>query len=649
MIMPNLTEGLETLKKFAAPEITDAQLGILKSKANAARGDILKMCTGAKSGHPGGSLSSIDIYLLLWICSKVSPEEISSENRDRIVISHGHTAAGVYAALGQAGFIDRNEVIKGFRRATGFFEGHPSINVPGVEWCSGNLGQGLSVGCGFALASKIRGLDFHTFVALGDGEQQKGQISEARYFAAKYKLSNLIAFVDLNRLQATGSTGEIMPRQIAKEYELAGWQVQEVNGHDYQELYAAIRNAYLQNGGKPSAIIAHTIMSKGVSFMEGNFEFHGKVLNEKELQAALVELGQAAEITGAVQVKTKQLESVKQTAVEEQIKLNNLKIYDAKSVVDCRSGFGKALLDIADNNLNIPVAVLDCDLSSSVKTLGFAKKYPEKFIQCGISEHNASSIAGALSKCGVLTYYADFGVFGFEETYNQNRMNDINHTSVKLICTHCGLDVGEDGKTHQSINYIGLFKGLFNYKMVIPADANQAVHLTCFAAKTQGNIAIAMGRSPVPILCDEEGVPIFGKDYQFEYGKADWVRRGTAGTIITYGTMAYRAFLAHNILKKEGIDIGVLNTASPLEVDKEKILEAVKTGFIITYEDHNVNNGVGAAIGCYLAEEKLNCTFVRLGVREYGKSGTPEDLYRAAGLDVERLVEKIKEKKKGCS
>ena len=276
-------------ERFRAEAMDANSLKNLSERARLARGDILKMTTLAGSGHPGGSMSSIDFYLVLYSFAKIDPENPDDPDRDRIVISHGHTSPGVYAALGRTGFFSIEAAIVNFRKAGSPFEGHVEKGIPGLEWNTGNLGQGLSAGCGFALGAKVLKKDFHVFVAMGCGEQQKGQISEARRFAIKYGLDNLTAIIDYNNRQISGITGEIMPQNILKNYESDGWKVLEIDGHQFEEIYRALREATLSK--VPTAIIAHTVMGKGVSFMEGREEYHGRALTLEEYKRAIAELG----------------------------------------------------------------------------------------------------------------------------------------------------------------------------------------------------------------------------------------------------------------------------------------------------------------------------------------------------------------------
>ena len=633
-------------KRFDAEKLDDGSLKRLSDLSRLARGDILKMTTLANSGHPGGSMSSIDFYLVLYSYANVHPQSPSDPNRDRIVISHGHTSPGVYAALGRIGFFPIEAAIATFRKAGSPFEGHVEKGVPGVEWNTGNLGQGLSAGCGFALGSRVLEKGFHVFVTMGCGEQQKGQISEARRFAIKYDLHNLTVIIDYNLRQISGVTPEIMPQNISKNFESDGWRVLEINGHQFEEIYSAFREATLSK--HPTVIIARTTMGKGVSFMEGKEEFHGRSLTLEEYKKAIQELGVEDDLDRHRQIREKEtlpFAGRKYPMELPSIQTGNPRNYEKDQKLDNRSAFGNALVDIAkataQENSPLPMAVFDCDLASSVKTAGFAKQFPNHFFQGGIQEHNTATIAGAISTLGLLSFFADFGVFGVDETYNQHRLNDINETSLKLICTHNGLDVGEDGKTHQCIDYVGVMQNLFGYKIILPADPNQTDRIIRYISKTHGNFLVAMGRSTNPILLDDKGTPLFGASYEFRYGHADLVREGKDAAILTTGGMVYRAIQACEKLRENGVEVQVFNISCLSDLDGEAILKAAETGVIITYEDHHIQTGLGSLVANFLAGQSSRIRFRKLGVTQYGNSGKPDDLYRMQGLDVEGLVQAV--------
>lgn len=633
-------------RRFDAEKLDKESLETLSKLSRLARGDILKMTTLAGSGHPGGSMSSVDFYLVLYSCANVYPQSPADPNRDRIVISHGHTSPGVYAALGRLGFFPIEEAIATFRKAGSPFEGHVEKGIPGVEWNTGNLGQGLSAGCGLALGSRILKKGFHVFVAMGCGEQQKGQISEARRFAIKYGLDNLTAIIDFNCRQISGVTQEIMPQDIVRNFESDGWRVKEVNGHQFQEIYTAFREATFSK--HPTLILAHTTMGKGVSFMEGKEEFHGRALTLEEYKKAIQELGVEDDLDRYRRIREKgnlPFYGTKYPIEAFLAQTGNSRNYEKDQKLDNRSAFGNALVDIAKANCRegspLPMAVFDCDLASSVKTAAFAKQFPDHFFQGGIQEHNTATIAGAISSLGLLSFFADFGVFGVDETYNQHRLNDINETNLKLICTHNGLDVGEDGKTHQCIDYIGVMQNLFGYKTIVPADPNQTDRVTRYVAKTRGNFIIVMGRSSISILLTEEGAPLFDTSYEFRYGHADLVRNGKDAAILTTGGMVHKAIQAWQKLREKGIAVQVMNISCLNDLDNEAILRAAETGTVITYEDHHIQTGLGSLIANFLAEHGLGIRFRKLGIKQYGGSGKPDELYRIQGLDVESLVRTV--------
>jgi transketolase len=632
------------------PDVLDDQtIASLQERARLARGDILKMTTLAGCGHPGGSMSSIDMYLTLYAAAHVFPDNPYHPERDRIVISNGHTSPGVYAALGRTGFFDIHDAISGFRQTGSIFEGHVERSVPGIEWGTGNLGQGLSAGCGFALAALLNNRQYHTFVFMGDGEQQKGQISEARRFAAKYRLHKLTAIIDNNTLQISGRIHDIMPQNIKENFLSDGWRVLEIDGHDIPSIYQALRSAVREQSA-PVAIIARTVMGKGVSFMENRELYHGVALTRDQLAQALQELSLENDLSvyekrraqkNAVHV------SVPRPAASGTIVTGEPALYGKDSKLDNRSAFGNALKDLArvncERTASPPFAVFDCDLAGSVKTEGFREICPRNFFQGGIQEHNTATIAGALSSEGVITFFADFGVFGTCETYNQHRLNDINNSSLNLVCTHLGLDVGEDGKTHQCIDYIGLFQNLFGFRILIPADPNQTDHATRYMAKTSGNFLLGMGRSKIPVILKQDGTPFFDRAYQFQYGAVDIIRQGTAAVIISCGVMLHRAVAAWELLQQKGISVQVLNVCCPLHIPASVLKDAAAKGLIITYEDHNLKTGLGSIVANGLMENNLSCRLRKLGVASYSSSGPPEELFTASGLSASDLVKAVEE------
>lgn len=268
----------EKIKKNLMKIACKARMGVIEGTYN------------AKSGHPGGSLSICDLLAYLYFEKmNVNPDNPDMKERDRFVLSKGHTAPALYAILAQKGFFPEEE-LKTLRHIGSELQGHPCINIKGVDMSSGSLGQGISVACGMALSAKISSDSYKVYTVLGDGEIEEGQVWEAAMFASHYKLDNLVAVVDYNGLQIDGKLSEVCsPEPIDKKFEAFGWHVISIDGHDFDQIDNAFKEADKING-KPVAIIQKTVKGKGVSFMENQVSWHGSAPNREQYDKAMEEL-----------------------------------------------------------------------------------------------------------------------------------------------------------------------------------------------------------------------------------------------------------------------------------------------------------------------------------------------------------------------
>ena len=263
----------------------------LQTQAKVIRRHIISMLGASGSGHPGGSLSAAEIVTALYFeVMKINPNEPKWSERDRFVLSKGHAAPVLYAALAEKGYFDVAWLMT-LRKLGSKLQGHPDMQkLPGVEMSTGSLGQGLSVANGMALAGKIDHKDYQVYVLLGDGEIQEGQVWEATMAAAHYKLDNVTAFLDHNGLQIDGCTKEVMsPEPVAEKWRAFGWQVLEIDGHDLAQIVQAVDQAK-QTSGKPTMIVAKTVKGQGVSYMQGQVGWHGKAPDAEQVEQALREL-----------------------------------------------------------------------------------------------------------------------------------------------------------------------------------------------------------------------------------------------------------------------------------------------------------------------------------------------------------------------
>ena len=267
----------------------------LSAIANEIRKGALTAVYSAQSGHPGGSLGIADILAYLYFEEmNVDPKNPKMEDRDRLVLSKGHTSPALYAALAEKGFFPKED-LKTFRHKDSYLQGHPNMkHIPGVDMSTGSLGLGISAACGMALSGKISEKTYRVWAILGDGESQEGQVWEAAMFAAHYGLSNLTAFIDFNGLQIDGDVTKVMnPTPLDEKFKAFGWNVTVIDGHNFDEIASALEMA--KKSDKPFAIIAKTIKGKGVSFMENKAEWHGSAPNKDQYEQAMQELSASCE------------------------------------------------------------------------------------------------------------------------------------------------------------------------------------------------------------------------------------------------------------------------------------------------------------------------------------------------------------------
>ncbi|MDN5347761.1 MAG: transketolase [Clostridia bacterium] len=299
-----------------------------------------------------------------------------------------------------------------------------------------------------------------------------------------------------------------------------------------------------------------------------------------------------------------------------------------------REAYGRALVDLG--RLERRIVVLDADLSKSTKTEYFAKEFPERFFNMGIAEQNLMGTAAGLALAGKIPFASTFAVFAAGRAYDQIR-NTIAYPrlNVKIAATHAGLSVGEDGASHQALEDIALMRALPNMTVIVPADAEETRQAVKAAAEHYGPVYLRLGRMNVP--------RIYGNDYRFILGKADWLRRGHMATIIACGLMVAEALRAQEMLAAQGLEVGVLNMSTIKPLDREAVMEAAETGAIVTAEEHNVVGGLGSAVAEALVEMKP-VPMKRVGVQDvFGESGSAEELLTKYGLTAGAILEAVKE------
>ena len=621
------------------------------------KSSIIHMTSIAASGHPGGPLGATETILTLVNSLNLDKNNPYNPSKDKIVMSAGHYSAGIYSALASLGLVSNEDIIiSNFRTLKDVVEGHVTHKFPFIWDSTGHLGYGPSIAAAHSLSDRILGYDKTRIMCfMGDGEQTKGPIFEALRFIKKYELNNITIVIDVNSKQLSGSTKDIMPMDIEANYKANGFEVVKADGHDLNDLKKAFD--YAKNSNNNVVILSNTIMGKGIVECEGTHEYHGKPLKNHKKGIEDIGCDDNLENYKEIRKSDKKTDFLSRPRLVPKVGISERIVYEKQTA--CRNAFGEALVSIGRKTLNndgtpkedySPIAVFDCDLAGSVGTAQFLKEFSSNFYQAGIQEHSTSIIAGTMSTRGISTWLAMFGVFGHSMGFNEHFLTAVNDGNLKLVTTHNSIDVGEDSKTHSPISYLVL-NNHPGWETFCPCDANQTDAVVRYMAKEYGNMHLAVGRSSIDIVTKQgTNEPFFDKNYNFSPDKFDVLRDyGNDAVIITYGTPVNRAIKASEELKKEGVNIKVLNFPTPGKVS-DKIAEICSNAkVVLTFEDHNVDSGIGKTIDPILLNYHIitktipNYKRISIGMKEYSKSAPSNELYTYFGIDEKNIIKKIKE------
>ncbi|BBB47267.1 transketolase [Pelolinea submarina] len=595
----------------------------LQNMARTIREDLLTMIFAAQSGHPGGSLSAADIVTALYFhFLRIDPQDPRSPDRDRFILSKGHTCPVWYSCLAEKGFFPVEELLT-LRAIDSRLQGHPDMNkTPGVDFTTGSLGQGLSIGVGMAISLHTDCRNARVYVVLGDGELNEGQVWEAAMAGAKFKLGNLTAIVDYNDLQLDGFCHDIMPIEPLKDKWLSfGWNVIEIDGHNMPEILEALTRVG-EVLDQPTVIIAHTIKGKGVSFMENVCEWHGIAPNREQYVRAIQEIS-GDEGLDRLKKKFKPLASM----IEPPAETAKSKPSDRKPT---RDAYGECLAELGREFEDI--VVLEADISKSTRTKIFADEFPERFFQFGVAEADMMGAAAGFASTGKIPFVSTYSVFSSMRTCEQIRTS-IAYTriNVKIAVSHGGITPANDGVTHQSTEDMGIMRTIPNMTVIMPADY--------FSTKKLLRAALAMN-GPVYLRFTRDAVPfIYSADEEFEIGRGKILEEGGDLTLVANGDMLSVALQASALLRRQGIRAEVIDIHTIKPLDTNLILgSAAKTGRVITVEDHQINGALGSAVAELLGEE-LPCRMARIGLRDtFAESGPYELLLKKYKMDAESIV-----------
>lgn len=597
----------------------------------------------------------------IYATGDFDPERTDYKEKDVLVLSKGHAAPALYSTWCAEGYFSFKDFIQELRKPFSIYQGHPSSikKTQGlVPASTGSLGQGSGIAEGIAIGKNLNSDSGWVYLLLSDGEIREGSTQEAINLANKYpaKLDNIIAFLDTNKLEIDGRPQNMMPLDVKGMFERANWKVYECDltrEDRYQQIYQQLKKAKNVRG-KPKVIICETIKGQGVSFMEDKREFHGRIPTSKELNQALEELGEPdIDLLKKYGYDEKEYKRYKwrkkgwKKVKRKKINKGKRKIYPVGESHKIRKVFGKTLQELM--HLNKEIIVLANGLANSGGLASYNKKNPliaedpsleDRYFNMSLTEQNTVSFAGGLAAYGYLSYYYTFAKF-YERSKDQLDMNIKSGLSVKYIVSHIGLDTGQDGESHQQLDYLNLFSKA-RCPHIILADANQGDVVARWSLTYPGPVVIMMGRSAIPIIAKENGEPFFDEEYSFDPSKADVIRKGDDATVISYGPVLHKALQARDTLKeKYGNEVRVINFSTPSLglhdkfIDWGKVVKAAKeTGAILVAEDHRKDGSLGQKIACKLFEEKIFPEFKHLAIPNYfkGTSGTPEELYSLADV-----------------
>ncbi len=590
---------------------------------------ILRSTTKARSGHPTSSLSATDLMTVLLFGGffKADLKNPTNPNNDRLIFSKGHASPLFYALYAASGVVSEED-LDSLRKFGSPLEGHPTMAFPYTEAATGSLGQGLSIGVGMALNAKyIDKLPYCTFVLLGDSEMSEGSVWEALTAASYYKLNNLVAILDVNRLGQRGATMYGHDLNIYEARAKAfGWDVRVIDGHNLEEITKAYEYA-ARVQEKPVMIIAKTLKGKGVSFIEDKDGWHGKALSQEEFEKALEELGEidhtlrgVVQIPEAVAPQDVSVQAVPQPS------------YPPEKMVASRRAYGNALARLYSAYPDI--VVLDAEVSNSTYAEIFKKAYPERFFEMYIMEQNMVGTALGFSRRGKIPFVSTFAAF-FSRAYDQIRMGQYSDANIKFVGSHAGVSIGEDGASQMGLEDLALFRTLLGSVVLYPSDAYATERLVEQAAEHKGIVYIRTTRKDTPLL--------YGSDETFFIGGSKALRSSDKDivTVVGAGVTLYEALAAYDTLQKEGIAIRVIDLYSVKPLDIETLKKcASQTKAIITVEDHYPEGGIGEAVASALTG---TITPVHsLAVRKMPRSGKPDELLAYEEINTDAIIKKVK-------
>jgi transketolase len=609
--------------------MNDIDIESLKGIANQLRIHSIAATTAAGSGHPTSCCSAADLVAALFFGHmRYDPKNPRYYNNDRFILSKGHAAPLLYAAWAETGLFPVEDLLK-LRQFDSDLEGHPTPRLPFVDVATGSLGQGLSVGVGMALCARLDNLDYRTYVLLGDGECAEGAVWEAASLAGANHLNNLIAVVDVNRL------GQSQPTALGydldaykKRFEAFGWRTEEIDGHDLDEILEVLAAVGL--GHQPLVILAKTLKGGGVSFLQDKEGWHGRSLTKEEAARAIAELQPTAKSgIGHPIAAPSQLPAPKNEPPPGYPGLT----YKPGDMVATREAFGSALVRIGAADSRI--VAMDGDTKNSTFSEKFFKRFPDRSTECFIAEQCMVGVAIGFGARGKVPFASTFACF-LTRAYDQIRVAGISGANLKLVGSHVGVSIGEDGPSQMGLEDIAMMRAVAGSTVLYASDAVCAEKLADQMAAHKGICFLRTSRPKTSV--------IYNNDETFPIGGAKVLRQSAEDkvTVVAAGVTLYEALKAADALKGEGIGITVIDAYSIKPLGKDVIRAAAQKtrNLVVTVEDHYAEGGLGDAVAGELSADGIKVH--KLAVRELPRSGKPAELLAHYGIDAKAIISKVK-------
>jgi transketolase len=594
------------------------------------RVDSIRCSTSAGSGHPTSSMSAADLMAVLLVRHfRYDWQRPDNPANDHLIFSKGHASPLLYSMFKAVGVISDDELMTGYRRFGSRLEGHPTPVLPWVDVATGSLGQGLPDGVGVALAGRyLDELPYRVWVLCGDSEMAEGSMWEALDKASHYRLNNLTAIVDVNRLGQRGPTELGWDLEAyAKRVEAFGCQAIVIDGHDVGEIDKAFSDA--ASADRPTAILARTLKGRGFDEVEDAEGWHGRPLPAEMAERAIIELGGERHLTISGprpedgSVRTRPSGDV------------SLPRYELGAKVPTRLAFGQALAAVG---ARADVVGLDGEVGNSTHMEEFAKAYPERYFEMFIAEQQLVAAAVGMSVRGYVPFAATFAAF-FTRAYDFVRMSAISQANIRLCGSHAGVEIGADGPSQMALEDLAMMRAVHGSTILYPSDAVSTAYLVQEMAERSGIVYLRTTRGGYPVL--------YGPDETFPVGGAKVVRSSPDDqvTLIGAGVTLHNCLAAADELSRDGIHARVLDVYSVKPIDTQALLDsAAATGDrIVVAEDHYPEGGLGSAVLDAFNAAGHPVRISHLAVSGLPGSGTPAELMQAAGISAGQIAQAARE------